>query len=68
MRDAKSLFKFRREFGHGGGDPGRLFDKGGHHSLGQLGLVPDEFGRGQNEGKLVVDVVAQNGKFLVEVQ
>ena len=63
----KAVLELRGEFGHGGGDFRRLFHHGGHHPVGHLGFVADKFGSGQNQGKLVVDIVTQNGKFMVQI-
>ena len=59
-------FEFGGELGHGGGDLGGLFDESGHHALGHLGFVADEFRCGHDEGKMVVDVMSQGGKLLVQ--
>src|SRR5579885_3087716 len=64
--DAKHLLEFGREFGHGGGDLGRLLEERSHHALSHLGFMANELGRGHDQGKIIVDVVPQRRKLVVQ--
>jgi hypothetical protein len=59
-------FEFGGKFGDGVGDFGGLFAKGGHHAFGHLGFVADEFGGGEHEGEVIIDVMPHGGKLLVQ--
>ena len=59
--DAQGLLKFRRELSEDSSDLGRLLYQCGHHALGRLRLVADQFRRGDNQGQVIIDVVPHGG-------
>jgi hypothetical protein len=65
--DADGVLELDGKFLHGGGDFGRLLAERFHHALGHLGFVADQFSRGHDEGKMVIDVVAQGAKLLIQL-
>jgi hypothetical protein len=64
--EVESGFEFGGKLGDGVGDLGGLFAKGGHHAFGHLGFVADEFGGGEHEGQVIIDVMPHGGKLLVQ--
>ena len=65
--DAEGALEFSGELDEAVGDSGRLLDEGGHHALGHLRLVADQFDGSDNQGKLVVNIVAHGGELAVQL-
>ena len=65
--DAQGTLELRGEFAQGFGDARRLFHEGCQHAVGGIRFVTDEFHRSDDEGELVIDVVAHGRKLAVQL-
>jgi len=65
--DAEGLFEFGGKLHERGGDLRGLFNERAGHAFGHLRLGADKFRGRQDQGQLVVDIVAHVGKLLVQL-